>query len=327
MVTPENELPSKINDITLAKGVNYNILKSFIESNKIQQIKIWFSKFENNFRHYVRSQLQSWPKNNSDKRCRDVNYILDVINEKIKGIKKYKFDLDLHKMNSTAKFILFNHPNLKCSRNGYVNMGNKHKYIKKLLDNLCEDINYIRTNIDEIKGKHVCKSMMTKITTNKDRLNEQLTSDIDRTNEIFKIGDDCTIDKIGSMIDSITCNGESEEFSSTVRAGAERVSENEEFGEEAGAEEIQQYLSESESSSSIKSSSIGLSLSGIVATGVLLYRTTPLGTWVNTNILKRSSIDSLDTHTSEDIVMNNFDPIHSSLNHDYDIPYHLVSNA
>ncbi|SBS99403.1 PIR protein [Plasmodium ovale] len=326
MITPENELPSKINDITLAKGVKYNILKFFIESKKMPQIKIWFSKFENNFRNYIRSQSQSWPENNSDKRCRDVNYILDVINEKIKGLKKSQFALDLHKMNTSAQYILFINPTLKCNKISSSNISNKYKYIRKLLDNLCEDINYIRTNIDEINGKNVCKPMMTKITTNKVRLDQQLTSDIDRTNEIFKIGDDCTIDKIESMIDSITCNIESAEFSATVRAGSEEHLENGEFGE-AGAEEIQQYLSESESSSNIKSTAIGLSLSGVVATGLLLYRTTPLGSWVNTNILNRSPISSLDIHASEDIVMDNFDPIHSSLNHDYDIPYHRVSNT
>ncbi|SBT33200.1 PIR Superfamily Protein [Plasmodium ovale wallikeri] len=127
-------------------------------------------------------------------------------------------------MNSTAEFILFNHPNLKCNRNGYVNMGNKYINIRKLMDNFCEDSNYIRNHIEDYKQKGTCKAIISKITSNKNHLNQQL-SDVDR-----------------------------------------------EFGEEAGAEEIQQYLSESESPSNIKSTSIGLSLSGVVATGLLLYR-------------------------------------------------------
>ncbi|SBS80952.1 PIR Superfamily Protein [Plasmodium ovale curtisi] len=321
------KLPSEKYDIVLRKGVYYDVLRSFIKLKDIKKIKTWLFYFQKHFDAYIQNQLKAWSEGDGDKRCRDVNYILDVINEKIKGIKEYKFDLDLHKMNSTAEFILIKHPNLKCKRNSYVNMGNKYINIRKLLDNFCEDSNYIRNHIEDYKQKGICKDIISKITSNKDHLNQQLSDGIDHANKLFQISSDCTIDNINSMLESITCNSESADFSATARAGAEKDLENEEFGEEAGAEEIQQYLSESESSSNIKSTAIGLSLSGVVATGLLLYRTTPLGSWVNTNILNRSPISSLDIHASEDIVMDNFDPIHSSLNHDYDIPYHRVSNT
>ncbi|SBS80939.1 hypothetical protein POVCU2_0007630 [Plasmodium ovale curtisi] len=86
------------------------------------------------------------------------------------------------------------------------------------------------------------------------------------------------------------------------------------LGDEQYGEARSEVLQE-DSSPYIKTTSTGLSVSGVLDTGLLfLHKTTPLGSYVNTKILNHNIISSLDNHKTEDLVMDNFDPLHSSLN-------------
>ncbi|SBS80926.1 PIR Superfamily Protein [Plasmodium ovale curtisi] len=350
MVIVKDLLPSQKHDLELGRGIRYGIFKKFVSIKFVKGIQKWISNFPQHLNNYLKQQVKSWPKNDSSKRCRDLNYILDNINYKLNELKIYELVRGAHEIDVFAIKTIPTYKELKCART-FSKVDNKLTHIRKLLDNLCEDASYIQTNIKEIKNRGICRKIISNIEKRIDILTRAFSDTSISTNKFFKFKDSCTIENITNILKPISCTIEHEPLAVPIMGNRERASlikvevkgqpseaeaEDEDalakpfsqhvpFGDDPEPGEVEEYLSEDESSPHLKTTSIGLSVSGAIAAGLFLYKTTPLGSWINSKILNNNSISSLNAHESEDFLMDNFDPVHSSLNQDYEINYHMAS--
>ncbi|SBT58757.1 PIR Superfamily Protein [Plasmodium ovale wallikeri] len=235
------------------------------------------------------TQTQSLIQNN--KGCKDFNFIIDEINQKINSL--FNDILDIYKWTQEIKNWRTNYfssnTDLKCDEND--------KYIKPVLKDLydfCEDKIFIEENLPDIEKSVKCQSIYADLSERKVHLiNSQ--SIIERHIERKRIPDiSCNTEILDSTFPSINC---SVIYKSAPEGGAHISNANHNGREESKERLANQSMNtprelsnreqglftvqgKNETNSDSPSNSIGLvslPILGTLVLSYLLYRYTPLG--------------------------------------------------
>ncbi|SBT57673.1 PIR Superfamily Protein [Plasmodium ovale wallikeri] len=156
-----NDLPSKKYKNELEIGINYQDIEENIESNKLATDSFyWSTTVRNYLEKYIYGNIDKWSDSNYEKRCRDFNYILDIILKKIKKKKETNSDVPyslIYEYIENAAKAHLQTWGAECERKSKLPHDSDDIENMKNLDDLCEDIVYINKKISEINKNHCNK--------------------------------------------------------------------------------------------------------------------------------------------------------------------------
>ncbi|KMZ95368.1 Pv-fam-c protein [Plasmodium vivax Mauritania I] len=181
-------LPSFKHCSELKRNVLYLTIQYLIKNENIKFINQWISKLQGRL----------------DK---DINYVIDDITHGIKQLKKHRNVWLDHQINKIVIDVLNANRFFNCDRT-FKYENSKYRLQRKIMDDLCENFNYISNNMNNYKNKHMCEGVASYIASNKSYL-KKLFSDVKiRNDPIFNFDSKCTIDYIENSITLIKCNNE-----------------------------------------------------------------------------------------------------------------------
>ncbi|SCA60810.1 VIR protein [Plasmodium vivax] len=141
-------------------------------------------------------------KNNPDKYCTNLNYIIDFIVQAIYNLNEFDRIGWTHKIQKISQNILPKHTLQVCTRN-LNNYENNYLFFKKLMLDLCEDIEYIKKKKFSRKYSD-CPIIISRLKHRKLILMDFFFTLTNRS--IFELDDVCSIDFIHKNISSLKCN-------------------------------------------------------------------------------------------------------------------------
>ncbi|SBT58401.1 PIR Superfamily Protein [Plasmodium ovale wallikeri] len=297
-----NDLPSKKYKNELEIGINYQDIEENIESNKLATDSLyWSTTVRNYLEKYIYGNIDKWSGSNYEKRCRDFNYILDIILKKIK--KK-------EQTNSDVPYSLFQDYIDKAAKAHLQTWGGECERKSKLpddsddienmknLDDLCEDIVYIRKKILEIHKNH-CNEIDNYI-------NEQIFS----LKHIYKMSETKYSDILGYY--NFTSLDEIDTTAGKLKSKCQADITGASLADQA---EMQQYPGRSASIIAVTS------LSGILSSFFLLYKTTSFGSILNNLVGKKIKFGN---NLSDEAYLETLEDISES---PYDGGYNILYNS
>lgn len=174
----------------------------------------WHEKFKLQFNYYFSSESEKWNAQQQVKRCRDINYYVDIILDYIHDIDKKKRKKDKDAITKIKEFIDISFVDLthfKCERKKSVNINDI--YARKKLDDYCENRDYLINN--KSKTNASCKKLDKYVY---DKYNCFFNYDICMTasasKEVspFHISNDCTFYDIRRTFPYFYCNDKNSSF-------------------------------------------------------------------------------------------------------------------
>ncbi|SBT56278.1 PIR Superfamily Protein [Plasmodium ovale wallikeri] len=202
------DLPSVKFENELKDKIQYKTLEDYVTRNPTdEQIDEWISNFESNIHTYLMEHsVQSLI--NEEKGCKDFNYFINDITQKIRSFRKEKV-FEAHKWATRIKSWNENYPktnlSYKCNKNNIYYDDN----LKKLYD-LCIDSEFVNQNKHKLKNMHDCQSIIDNMSI---RYNELVsirqTLELKRTRS--KIPDTCSAKNLEKMLPNIDCKSITEQ--------------------------------------------------------------------------------------------------------------------
>ncbi|SBS93100.1 PIR protein [Plasmodium ovale] len=282
-----SDFPSKKFE-DLKKRINYELLQGYQKKTTTKEhIDHWIDEFKSKIDEYSReNSLKELIKN--DKDCKDFNYIIEQIKQKIYSLVNGPGEQ--HMIKERIKQWRENYfrinTDLTCKENDI--------YIKPQLKNLydfCEDNIFIKEKLTEIKQSDKCQIIIDDISKRKDELKpkkdmffRQITS--------TKINDiQCNPTILDNQFPFFKCTPRAEP--NAIITNGEHVNSRESgekllpelhftSGELPGGEQISPTIrGQTDANSNSSSNAIGivsLPILGVLVSSFLLYRFTPLGT-------------------------------------------------
>ncbi|SBS93884.1 PIR Superfamily Protein [Plasmodium ovale curtisi] len=277
------DLPSVKFENKLKDKIQYKTLEYYVTINPTdEQIDEWISKFESNIHTYLMEHsVQSLV--NEEKGCKDFNYFINDITQKIRSFRKEKL-FEAHKWATRIKNWNENYPKVNLSYK--CNKTNKYYYdnLKKLYD-LCIDNEFVNQNKHKLKNKHDCQSIIDNMSS---RMSELISirDRVERQRNSSKIPDTCSANNLEKMLPNIDCKSITEQATrlDDFGSGADHV-----ISEKLEGTTRSQSLSGIEEFPNIgeevlkipgENNSIGLvslPILGFSVLSFLLYKYTPLG--------------------------------------------------
>ncbi|SBT57300.1 PIR Superfamily Protein [Plasmodium ovale wallikeri] len=255
----KDDLPSINHYNILKECMRYNNIIDAINKNKYTEDA---NNWSNNFRTYSLGYLDKYPvdtSNNSNKRCRDLIYLLEYIKTRI-TLSKIFDGQNGYMLSNIDNFVisLKSQGYEECPINSTDN-SELYTQDRRHLDDLCEDITYINDNMNDINNSSQCKEIEAHIVGQK--INVRATYDLnsDKYFDILQYYSYNSFKDIESTIEKIKCKT----HNSAPSEGTPQSS-----GEHTPILII-------------------LPLLGIVLISFLLYKLTPLGSLLNTKIMKK----------------------------------------
>ncbi|CAI7723923.1 PIR protein [Plasmodium vivax] len=323
-------LPSLKNYAELRRSIFYLAIQQFIKNENINFINQWISKLQERLDTYLKNQKNIWNNIDLDKRCRDINYIINNITQGIIQLKKHNYVLLDHQINNAVKYALKANGYLNCYRD-YNNENSIYRHDRKILDDLCENYNYISKNMNNYKKKHRCERVASYIEYNKSYLKELFLDEKIRDNPIFKISSNCTINYIENSIKPIVCNNETN--APQALQGDPKVKLEDDVSEAALAAveanqlddpdpgEMAQFFIEDDTPFYLRPTNIGTAAIGISLLSLIIYKTKARGQ----NRMKNNF--SQDGKETEELLINSIEPLElKSQNSQYNISYQSVND-
>ncbi|SBT56808.1 PIR Superfamily Protein [Plasmodium ovale wallikeri] len=301
-----DDLPSKKYKNELENGIHYQEAEKNMERDKLTiNVMFWQTTLPGYLYTYINDHMNEWSENNNKKRCRDLNHILDLILKKIKEKltdSSGSYDLIEQYINKAAEAHLKPWGS-ECERKSKLPDDSDYIENMKSIDDLCEDIAYINENISKIHSNY-CKKI-------EGYIDQQIT----KLNSIYEDSPSKYSDILGhygftSFSEINTALGN---FKSKCKEGTTGAS----LVDDQGG--MQQYSGRNASIVAITS------LSGILSSALLLYKTTPFGSIMNNIIQKKIKFgnnlnEKIDYETLEEIP-------ESSHNGSYNILYNTVGDS
>ncbi|KMZ88929.1 hypothetical protein PVBG_06387 [Plasmodium vivax Brazil I] len=174
-----------------------------LKEENIRLIQIWLDNFEQNLKKYLNHVSAKMAKINTDIHCRDLNYILDAILERIFESKRIEHVKWQHYVQEPSLKLLNNvFTNLKCPRNTY-DFNNKFIHIKKHMHDLCEDIAYIINEKTKIHKNSDCKDIISRVSERREKLRKVYHTN--QYHSVFDFDKKCTIDYIMNKFSGNEC--------------------------------------------------------------------------------------------------------------------------
>ncbi|SBT73925.1 hypothetical protein, conserved [Plasmodium ovale] len=263
-----DELPSKKYKNELENGIHYQEAEKNMEHDRLTiNVVFWQTMLPGYLFKYINDHMNKWSENIKKKRCRDLNHILDLILKKIKKkLTDYPDSYDLIKgyINNAANLYLEPWSD-ECQRNS--KLDTHYDDIENLMkiDDLCEDIVDIKNRFSEINSD------------NCNEINNYIEQQISELGEIYKSTDSRYSDLLGNY---------SFKSFAEINNIVENLMHNCQEGT-AGAPlvglqgETSQYSGRSTSIIAVTS------LSGILSSFILLYKTTSFGSILNNLVGKK----------------------------------------
>ncbi|SBT56813.1 PIR Superfamily Protein [Plasmodium ovale wallikeri] len=262
-----DDLPSKKYDKELKNGIHYDDIDKNIESTEFSsEDSFWSTQIKKYLENYVNSNVDKWTDSNEGKRCRDLNHILNSIIKKIKTKQPYNSSYDLVEgyINSATTYSL-QVQTRNCFRDSKDNYDLDYIENKKNIDDLCEDITFIKDKFSEIHNNN-CKQIESYIDQQITTLKPIYTNLQTKYSPILEYYNFKSFDDFNDTITKL--KSKCEEFAATSSL----------VGHQGG---MQQYSNRSVSIIAVTS------LSGILSSFFLLYKTTSFGSILNNLVGKK----------------------------------------
>ncbi|KMZ82455.1 hypothetical protein PVIIG_06165 [Plasmodium vivax India VII] len=360
----ENVLPTDKRNYSIFHGVKFRTILGYIQSKNIDGIESWVKKYQNTLRVHLSKKHNPRKNNDFGKYCTNLNYIIDFIVQGINNLKMFKRLSWYHRIQEISMDTLLEYPSLKCKRD-LDNHKNKHLYFKKLMLDLCEDIEYIKTNNMFLKNNSKCPIILSRLKYRKDTLMDFFHAFYKK--DMFNLKDKCSISFINDNFSDISCNkveeqpntsGASEGATVTASSSDDRADTHpketrtgttDENGvgtrvlqnspPDGGLDELESVdpnpedleisLPFNEDPPKLDTTYAAASLAGISLFGTILYKYGPFRNRLNSRrgAINGSNIFPLDNNVYDANLMNNFEYLQTGIpNDEYQLGYGSVTD-
>ncbi|VUZ99432.1 PIR protein [Plasmodium vivax] len=329
-------LPSLRYYTPLMRFLYFEFIVSFIKKKNIYGVSKWVNNFEKRLSDYLNVTKKINKGKLHPKICRDINYILDIITHGIYKLRGTNYVKLAHDIEITAKKLLDRDGPLGCIRKIHNITGNDIIY-RKYMDDICIDIPYIKEKMKEIKQSNNCQKIVSYF-EGKRKIFLDNCQHIPN-NEFFNFDNVCTINKIKNELETLNCNALDEaKAQSLVEAPADAPVEPgtgelmETTLEEAqAAQKLENLLQQGlqEETPNLDTTYAAASLTGVSLFGVLLYKYTNLGSWLNSRNGSNRGMNRfpINGELNEDLLMNNFEYLQTGVpNQEYHLAYNSMPN-
>ncbi|SBT56809.1 PIR Superfamily Protein [Plasmodium ovale wallikeri] len=337
-----NDLPSVKYEKELKDSINYNTLENSVKNViEDEEIHSWVQNFKSKVEEYLTNSPRHFSFNN-DKRCKDFNYLIIEIINKIHSLsdnigRKAKWSNEIKKWRDDY-----------FSRNPSLISDKNNKYwdlqLKDLYD-LCEDYLFVQEKLEEIKISDKCESFITKMNEKKEVLNQKRTF-FERKIRFMNIPNiPCSHTILDNHIPPINCTP----ITKPDLAPDADVANDDQLGSGESGDRLRIHLSSSfggfnddrqrsstlregnetnSDSSSNAISLVSLPIFGVLVCSFLLYRFTPLRSKFHGNFLKNVDAPlNKDDKTIDQMLFNtsNLSDNYSE-NMQYNVSYQTIQN-
>ncbi|SBT01733.1 PIR Superfamily Protein [Plasmodium ovale curtisi] len=278
----DEDLPADKFDKEFNEHLNINELNNVLDyedySDKIEK---WVENFNSKLISYY---LENWNKstdnNFRDKLCRDFNYwlrdVIDKVKKKVKNTSKANDMVD--KITERAKLIFTDDYVFKCPLD--MRGTEEERYIKKELDNYCENRDSFENKLTSYDHT-VCEKYKNYISYAKNKFIHFFSYRSIENRDYLKINENCNFDKRCGIFPQIQCDSNKNKVIREVLS-----SENElcvssiKYSPPAPLQEGDQESTES-SPSLKKILSVSTPVAGAIAFSVVLFKLAPVGSLLN----------------------------------------------
>ncbi|SBT01513.1 PIR Superfamily Protein [Plasmodium ovale curtisi] len=315
-ILSENDLPSKIFDDECNKRLNIEALNNVQDAKYLNQsIETWAVNFKNEFIPFFKEKLSSSQnKVFREKRCRDFNYWVFHVIEKIREIEKdaVKKNDNIEGIKEFTEKIFRENNEFGCSLD--IKGTTEQRFIKKELDNFCENRDSFKKKLSSYNHAE-CEKYKNYINMTISSFNEFILTGHTKENAYLHINDECNFNKRCAIFPIIQC------YSNEMV-----VTEHVETSENEPCKNIDEYLKATWNYNTIKNLlPVSSPVAGVIVISLALYKFFPIRSWIsrersNFNILpdgfnKPEMPDFLDLPDFvNDISENNM----------YQIAYHIT---
>ncbi|KMZ96173.1 hypothetical protein PVNG_06158 [Plasmodium vivax North Korean] len=281
------KLPSEKRNYDITTNIEFVKILSYPLKQNINAINSWVKEYEEKLTKFLQKKKGKIEKKNHSVYCQNINYLIDIIVRRIRmfyGIEKIKWEHDIEQI---SKSVLKDNTSLKCERN-FHNHNNPYVYVKKMMYDLCEDIDYIMKD-KKILYDDDCYKFIDRIKYRTDTLMQIYNSFID--GKIFIFDKDCTISYITKKLEELECKPKVEQTEAIpnnentvlnpTETDAQETPEDEISGDAAQATDVENPESlsveldlteDSHTEPKLDTTYAAASLAGISLFGTILYK-------------------------------------------------------
>ncbi|SCA60777.1 hypothetical protein, conserved [Plasmodium vivax] len=338
------KLPAEKRNVEIISNIDFiNILRYPLNQNK-KDINSWVDQYENKLNNFLHNYKDKIVKDDLSVYCRNINYLIDIIVQRIrmfKGIEQIEWE---NKIERTSIKVLSNNPWLKCERN-FDNHKNRYVYVKKMMFDLCEDIDYIMKDVNLLNHKR-CYNVIKRIKYRKDTLKKIYNSFNDGINYFFD--NHCTISDIMNKFEKLKCKPKAkptevipdnkDTILNQTETDVHEHQEDEIRGDVVPPTDVGDLESlsveldlneDSQKQPKLDTTYAAASLAGISLFGTILYKYRPFGLGSNLRRGARngSNIFPIDNSVYDGNIMNNFEYLQTGIASDeYQVGYSSVTD-
>ncbi|SBT72879.1 PIR protein [Plasmodium ovale] len=348
----KGDIPSNKHFEKLKKSIKFDDIIRYIKKvGNSSMIEGWINTYSGYLENYLKDNVDEWKKSDTKKRCDDLNYILDIIVDSLEQIKLDNSIRYIHDINTYSRGILNKYGSLNCYRNMHGNF-NRIEYFKKRFSLLCDDVDYVITNIDSINKSPDCNTIISDIFTRKNKLLDVLNKTKPQHRSIFNFNKKCK-NKIKQIFIKRDCNLVRARAHTAQDGGAIRIEENAlpegkmnslensqseerldrvqgeeedalELSDPGSMELLQRELEEMEMSPHTKTSVAAGTFVGVSLISLFLYKTTPIGSWLRSRVMSSTENNySMFNEETDNSLSNGIDPLQLNMdNYEYQMSYH-----
>ncbi|SCA48182.1 PIR protein [Plasmodium ovale] len=348
----KEDIPSNKYFEKLKKSIKFEDIIRYIKKERSSyKIEEWINMYSGYLENYLNDNVDEWKRSDTKKRCDDLNYILNIIVDSLEQMKLDKSIKYLHDINTYSRDTLKKYAPLNCYRNMHGNF-NRIEFFKKRFSLLCDDSDYVITNIDSINKSPDCKTIISDIFTRRNSLKDVLNKTKLKYRNIFNFNQKCK-DNLGQIFNRKDCNlvktrkhlaqdGDSLRAEVNALQGGKMGSlEDSESGERfdrvQGKEEdaleisdpdsmelLQRELEEMEMSPHTKTTVAAGSFVGVSLISLFLYKATPIGSWLRSTVIPSTENNySMFNEETDNLLSNSIDPLQLNMdNYEYQMSYH-----
>ncbi|SCA48183.1 PIR protein [Plasmodium ovale] len=321
-------LPSEVHEKELKSGVRYHEIIRYIDDNNSTNVKEGIEEFKGYLDDYLKRNVSKWDSKTTDKRCRDIKHIVEVIIQKIYGttfgatknlqLKKSIVNVTNQSLNS--------YPALECKINS-TNDINGPITLRKMLDDYCENTYFIKENKEKILQCPNYKNIISKIEIEKSGVSTFFNIPDTRKNDIFNISETCNLYKFEGMFQSSNFVPPAKIPEVPKVVMTEKPCPNDENQAKPLCEcppEVKCQSTGNECSPWYIFTGVSISLTAILLFFSFLYKYTPIGSWLGNRLRNKKRITNNfhDEDTNELLSYTSEYNQTISPNREYNMPYY-----
>ncbi|SBT72730.1 PIR protein [Plasmodium ovale] len=275
----DGDLPADKFDTECIEHLNINELNDVLDhedySDKIEK---WVENFNSKLiSYYIENWDKSKEKNFRDKLCRDFNYLLgDVIDKVKKKVKNTtKASAMVRKIKERANLIFKDDHIFKCPLD--IRGTEEERYIKKELDNYCENRDSFENKLKPYDHT-VCEKYKNYISYTKNKFINFFSHRSIENRDYLKISENCNFDKKCGIFPQIQCDSNGNKVIKVLSSENELCVSSIKYSPPAPLQEGDQ---ESTESSLKKILSVSTPVAGAIAFSLVLFKFAPVGSLLN----------------------------------------------